>query len=172
MSDLNKINIIAPTLRKTCDSLGLSCSYCKQGTLHPLPQESDWSSEDWDSTKAKAREQNKLLIDLDDPKPQTNMEQTMDIDEVTFSKLQIGQSNLREELLEVKKSLIPAPAPAKAPEEVTGNTDREELLEAEKRLQTEEEKYKLYNRIYMGQLSDEKESETDTGGDGLTYTYF
>ena len=57
VSDLNKIVIVAPTPRKVCDSFGLSCSYCEQGALHPSPQNLDWSSEDWDSTKAKTREQ-------------------------------------------------------------------------------------------------------------------
>ena len=136
---------------------------CEQGDLHPLPQESDWSNEDWDSAKAKVRKQNKSLIDSNDPKPQTNTEQIMDIDEVAFSKLQIGQSDPKEELLEVMKSLIP-------PEEATENTNREELLEEDKRLQREEEKYELYYRIYVGQLSNKEESNTDT--DGSTDTYF
>ena len=39
-----------------------------------------------------------------------------------------------------------------------------------KRLQREEEQYTLYNRIYVGQLSDKEESNTDT--DGSTKTYF
>ena len=83
-------------MRKACDSFGLSCSYCKQGAPHPLPQDSNWSRKDWDGTKTKAREQSKSLIDFNGPKPQTNMEQTMDIDEVAFSKLQIRQSDLKE----------------------------------------------------------------------------
>ena len=72
-------------MRKACDSFSLSCSYCKQGAPHPLPQDSDWSSEDWDGTKPKAREQTKSLIDLNDSKSKTNMEWTMNIDEVAFS---------------------------------------------------------------------------------------
>ena len=98
------------------------------------------------------------------------MEQTTDIDEVAFSKLQIGQDDLREELLEVVKSLILPPPATEALEEVTENTNRDELLEAEKRLQKEEEKCELYERIYMGQPSDEEKSDMDTNGS--TYTYF
>ena len=56
------------------------------------------------------------------------------------------------------------------PGEVTENTNREEQSEVEKRLQKEEEKYNLYERIYVGQLSKEAESDTDT--DDLTYNYF
>ena len=89
VSDLNKINIIAPILRKVCNGFGLSCSYCKQDALHPSSQ--NWSSKDWDGIKAKAKEHSKSLIDFNDPKPKTGMEQTMDIDKVSFSKLQIGQ---------------------------------------------------------------------------------
>ena len=125
-----------------------------------MPQELDWSSEDWDGTKAKAREQNNSLIDFNDPKPQTNMEQTMDIDEVVFSKLQIRQSDPKEKL----------PPVTEAPEEVTENNNREELLEAEKRFQREEERYEFYDKIYVGQLSKEEESDMDT--DGSIYTYF
>ena len=82
---LDRIDIKAPILAKACDSFGLSCSYCKQGVLHPSPQESDWSSEDWDGTKAKAREQNNSLIDFNEPKLQTKTDQTTDIDKVAFS---------------------------------------------------------------------------------------
>ena len=170
VADINKIDIMAPIPRKSCDSVSLSCSYCEQNVPHPLPQELDWSSEDWDGTKAMAREQNKLLIDFYNPKSQTNTEQTMDIDEVAFSKLQIGQSDPKEEPLEVTRSLIPPPPATEAPEVQTENTNGEELSEVEKRLQREEEKYELYNRIYVGQLSDEGDSDTDT--DGSTYTYF
>ena len=50
------------------------------------------------------------------------------------------------------------------------NTSGEELAEVERKLQREEEKYKMYNRIYMGQLSDEEDSDMDT--DDTSYTYF
>ena len=79
MSDLNKIDIVAPKPRKECNSISLSCSYCKLEVPHPSPQNSDWSSEDLDGNKAKAKEQStcKPLIDFNDPKPQTSTEQTM-----------------------------------------------------------------------------------------------
>ena len=57
--------------------------------------------------------------------------------------------------------MIPPPPPPPAtetPGDATGNTNGEELLEAEKWLQKEEEKYDLYGRIYVGQLS--KEAQT------------
>ena len=107
VSELNKVEIKAPIPAKACDSFGLLCSYCEQGVLHPSPQELDWSSKDWDGDKAKAREQNNLLLDFSDPKPETNTDQTTDIDKVAFSNLQIGQGNpKREEPVEVMESLI------------------------------------------------------------------
>ena len=37
----------APLSVKVCNRFGPSCSICKQNNPHPLPQESDWSDEDW-----------------------------------------------------------------------------------------------------------------------------
>ena len=153
---------MTPVLKMVCNSFSLSCSYCKQGAPHPSLQELDWSSEDWDGTKAKVREQTKSLIDFSDPKPQPDFEQTMDIDEVAFSKLQIGQNDLMEELPEVAKSLVPPPSATGPSEQATENTNEEGLSEAEKRPQREEEQYELYDRIYVGQLSDKEESDADT----------
>ena len=75
--NFNKIDIVAPTPRKARDSFSLSCTYCEQGTLHPLHLKI-WTDDvkTWDGNKAKAREQSKSLIDFNDPKPQTSMEQT------------------------------------------------------------------------------------------------
>ena len=57
------------------------------------------------------------------------MEQIMDIDEVGFSKLQIGQSDPKEELLEVMKSLIPPPSTTEASGDTTVNRDGEGLTD-------------------------------------------
>ena len=76
--ELDKVDIKAPIPERPCGSFSLSYPYCEQGALHPSPQELDWSSEDWDGTKAKARDQNKSLIDFSDSKPQIKTKQTMD----------------------------------------------------------------------------------------------
>ena len=90
-------------------------------------------------------------MDFNEPKPQTNIDQTTDIDEVAFSKLQIRQSDPKEEMIEVMRSLTPPPPPAiETPGDMTGNTKGEELSKVEKRLQKEEEKYDLYGRVYVG----------------------
>ena len=147
--ELEKGDMKAPLPTKACDKISLSCSYYEQGALHPSPQESDWPCKDWDGTKAKAREQNNSLIDFNEPKPQTNTDQTTDIDEVALNKLQIRQSYLKDEMIKVTNSLIPPPPVTETPGEVKENTNGEELSEAEKRLQKEEEKYDLYRRVYV-----------------------
>ena len=166
--ELDNVDIKTPISTKMCDRFGLLCSYCKQSAPHPSPQESDWSSEDWDITEAKAREQTDTLIDFYEPRPQTESDKTTDIDEVAFSKLQIRQSNLKEELIEVTDSLIPPPLVMETSGDMTGNANIEELSGAEKRHQQEEEKYDLYRKVYVGQLSNE---ESDMDSDGLTYSY-
>ena len=66
--------------------------------------------------------------------PQTDNDKTTDIDEVAFSELQIGQSDPKKEPVEVTNSLIPPPPLMETQGDMTWNTGREELLEAEKRL--------------------------------------
>ena len=168
-TDMNKIDIIKPTPQKACEGFGLYCSYCKQDAPHPSPVNSDWSSEDWNGNKARARETNKSLIDFEALNQKTDMEKTMDIDEIPLSKLQIGQDGCKEETLEVTESLVPLPSTLAALEDTTENTDKG-LTEAEVKLQGEEEKFEMYNRIYMGLLSDEESSNTETNES--TYTYF
>ena len=110
------------------------------------------------------------LVDFSDPEPKADTEQTTDIDKVPFSKLQIGQDNQKEEPLEVTESLVPPPPITEASDNTVENTNGEELMEAEKRLQREEEKYYMYDRIYVGQLSDEEDSSMNTNE--TSYTYF
>ena len=94
--------------------------------------------------------------------------QTMDIDEISFSKLQTGQDDQKDEPLEVMDDpLLPA---VETSVDMTKNTDREELMEAERKLQREEEEYMMYNQLYVGLLSDEEDSDMDTND--TAYTYF
>ena len=60
-SDMNKLNIIQPTPKRLCNRSLKDCTYCKYNAPHPSPTPSDWSSEDWDGDKAKAREQRSLI---------------------------------------------------------------------------------------------------------------
>ena len=69
-TDMNKIDVVQPVSRRPCECFGPTCSYCKHEAPHPSPVHSDWSSGDWDSNKAKAKEQ-KFLMEFEPPEPNT-----------------------------------------------------------------------------------------------------
>ena len=73
-----------------------------------------------DGTKTKAREQTGMLMNNNTPRPQIDIDKTADIDEVAFDKLQIRQSSVKKELIEVTDSLIPPP-PTETPGDMTKN---------------------------------------------------
>ena len=88
-NDMNKINIIKPTPKRACECTDGSCIYCKYKAPNPSPVPSDWSSEDWNGEKAKAREQ-KSLVDFKPPKEGNDLQMTeVTIDDIPFSKLTI-----------------------------------------------------------------------------------
>ena len=47
--------------------------------------------------------------------------------------------------------------------------DSNELSKAERKQQQEEEKYEVYQRTYIGQLSEEGESNTESDCSGYSY---
>ena len=168
--DMNKIDIIKPTPKRACECFDPTCLCCRQDIPHPSSVHSDWSSKDWDGDKAKVKEQ-KSLIDFDVHTEKMNMEQTMDIDQVPFHKLNFGQDNLREkEPLEVMQSLVPLPSDPANVGATTKDETEEGQMDMEIRLQKEAEKFEMYDRIYVGQLSEEETSDTET--DDLAYSYF
>ena len=119
MTDMNKIDVVKPTPRKVCKHYSLCCSYCKQDAPHPSPIKPDWPSKDWDGNKAKAKEKNKSLIDFEAPNQKTDTEKIRHIDEVPFSKLQIGQDGCKDELLEVTELLVLSPSTSATLEDTT-----------------------------------------------------
>ena len=119
------------------------------------------STEDWDHTKAKAKEKTNSLMDNSKLKHQTDVGQRTDVDEIPFSKLQIRQNDPKEKPVEVMDSLILQPM-SKAPEDTVQNNDSDDLSKMERKQQQEEDKYEVYQRTYMGQLSEEEESNTES----------
>ena len=57
MNDFRKVDVIEPTPKQVCTRMHGECTYCKYDALHAPTTLLDWSSEDWDGKKAKAREQ-------------------------------------------------------------------------------------------------------------------
>ena len=128
---------------------------------------SDWSSEDCDGTKAKAKEQTNSLLDYNMPKSQTDIDQKADANEIAFIQLQTRQSDPKEEPVEVTDSLIPPPL-TKMSEDTVEKNSIVKLSEVERKLQQEEEKYEQYQRIYIGQLREEQESDTESDCSGYS----
>ena len=195
LMDMNKIDMIQPDPKIMCKCFGPTCSYCKHDAPHPSPVHSDWSNGDRDSDKAKAKEQ-KSLIDFKPPKLDSDKELTDQlkdmrkvilVDDIPFQNLTIGQDKPKEEPLETINTLVPPPVAmtmalvtdmAKADDIVedmaipddTTEDNNGELNEHEKRQQKEVDKYELYNKVYIGQLSEE--DMTDTGRNESAYLYF
>ena len=116
-----------------------------------------------------AKEQNKSLIDFKASNQKTDAEKITDVDKIPFSKLQIGQDGHKEEPLVVTVSLVPPPSTLATLEDTTENTDKG-LTEVKVKLQGKEEKFEMYDRIYVSLLSGEEDSDTET--DESTYSYF
>ena len=139
-----------------------------QNVLHPSPQESDWSDEDWTgahkSTQKETGETN-LLSDWEMAKPQSEPDSKQEVDKLDMDKVHLEQDNPQEEQIKITDSLM-LPPTMKEEEKVT----TEETMEVETRYQQQEEKYVLQLKIYIGQLSDEEES--NTGSEYSGYSYF
>ena len=171
-TDMNKIDIVQPTPRKVCEYSSPSCSYCKHEAHIPFHYTLTGQVEDWDSDKAKAKEQ-KSLIDFKSPKQdndretdqQTDTGKVTDVDGIPFQNLTLGQDKLKEEPLEVTDSLVPKPVALVIADDNTEKTNGG-LMEQELRLQKEEE----YDRIYVSLSSEEEESDTEM--DESAYIYF
>ena len=135
----------------------------------------DWSSEDWNSEKAKAREQ-KSLIDFDPLK--VDLRQTTDLetaDDIPIQNLSIHEYKKEEESPVVTNALVPPPevsAATPAIQVIKLENIMEEnnggLTDQEQTLQREEEEY----AIYIGMLSDEEESNTETDTDESAYLFY
>ena len=169
----NKISILKFIPQKACKQFGATCSFCRQQVPHPLPNQSNWSSKDWDRDKTKAKEQSSIVKfhilwpKMDNP--------TMDpVDSIPFEKLMIQTDGPDKKALEVSTTLIPLPEQGAVEIAITDSQtkldivpkEEEEQAAQELRMWIEEEKY----RLYLGQLSPE-ESEIDMETDGSNYPY-
>ena len=169
----SKVNIIKPIPQKACELFGPTCPFCRQQAPHPSPNQSDWSSLDWNGEKAKAREQNSF-IRFDTTRPITDNATHDSVDSIPFHGLTIQTDRLDEKAPENPTTLDPLL------EQGTGGTsskesqpmldpvveEEEKQAEQEIREHIEEAKYKLY----IGQLSTE-ESDLDTDMDKSDYPF-
>ena len=91
---------------------GPTCQFCKQSILHPSPQESDWTDEDWTGGHTKTQKplwETNPLSDWDLLSPQYNPSYTPEVDKINMDKLTLDHDNPQEELIQVTDSLILLP---------------------------------------------------------------
>ena len=163
-TDINKIDVIQPVPRRV-QIIWPNMLLLKAWSPTPSLVHSDWSSEDLDGDKTKAKEQ-KSLIDFKPPNPDsdkeftdqlTDMRKVILVDDIPFQNLTIGQNRPKEEPLETTNTLVPPPVAAamalatdmakpddtledKAKPDDTTEDNNGELTEHEQRLQKEVEK--------------------------------
>ena len=161
LTDLNKIDIIQPAPKRLCTRTLKGCSYCKFNTLHPSTSPSDWSSEDWDDKKAKAKEQRSLIDfklleqQLQNALQDTTQDTTKDTTQDAVADIQEMDliNGMQDLMLKQDQNLtnmtdIPAPPPVmpvmkyKEPKE-DDPTMMYNMTDPEVRLQHEEEKYRI-----------------------------
>ena len=165
------------------------CTYCKYDTPHPSTTLSDWSNEDWDSEKAKAKEQCPLLdFNLLEKQLQKTLQYTtQDIlqnlpnDSIIGTDLTKGLQGLT--LEEDTDTQYSTDAQASLPEVLESKSKTEDedddtlkpsykITKQEIQLQEEEEKYGVYMSTfgYEGDDSD-LDSRTDTESNIHAYPY-
>ena len=179
-SDMNKLNIIQPTPERLCTRTLKDCTYCMYNAPHPSPAPSDWSSEDWDGDKAKAREQGSLIDFklLDSQIQDTIQDTTPDKQEKNLIN---GLENLMLEqdktTLNMTDTLVPPPDTSEEKCKAEGTKDDDEILtynmtEQEQRLQCKEEKYGIYMSTfsYEGENSD-LDLDMDIDSNVMAYPY-
>ena len=95
----------------------------QQNVLHPSPQESDWSDEDWTrrhTSTQKETEETNLLSDCNLPKPQSEPNSKPEVDKLDMDKLVLEHDNPQEEEIQVTDSLT---LPHTMDEEEKGTTE-------------------------------------------------
>ena len=169
---MKKNSIIKCIPQKAHQGFGATCSFCRQQVPHPLLNQSNWSSEDWDRDKAKAREQNSI-VKFNMPWPKMNSPTLDPVDSMPFDKLMIQTDGLDKKAMEVSITLIPLPEQGTVGTAITDGQTKLDIVPEEEEEQVAwelrtwiEEKY----RLYLGQLSPE-ESETDMEMDGSDYPF-
>ena len=156
-----------------CEHFGATCSFCRQQVPHPLPDQLDWSSKDWDGDKDKTREQNPI-VKFDIPRPKPDNSTLNSVDSLPFQSLTIWTDEPDKEAPEVSTipiSPIEPGAVGTIPKDDQAKLNpipkgEGELTKQELRMQKEEEKY----NFYISQLSLE-DSDTDMETDKSDYPF-
>ena len=165
------------------------CTYCKYDAPHPSMTPSDWSSEDWDGEKVKAREQCPLLDfnQLEKQLKQTLQDPIQDVSQNTLDDHMVEKSLSKDlqdlTLKEDADNQNLADTQGTRPEVLEDNNKVEEkecktlvlkyeMTKQDLRLQEEEHKYNIYMSTfsYEGDDSD-LDSEMDTESESHAYPF-
>ena len=138
-----------------------------------MPNQSDWSSEDWDGKKAKAREQNSF-IRFDTPRPTTDNPTNDSVDSIPFHGLMIWTDRLDKKALEISTSLnLPSEQGAEGIAQKESQPKLDPIAEEEEKQAAQEIRRKIKEvkyKLYVEQLSME-ESDLDMDMDGSDYPF-
>ena len=190
--DFNKIEIVKPTPKPLCMRTQGECTYCQFDAPHPKSTLLDWSSEDREGKKAKAREQCPLLdfSVLEKQIRKTLQDRAQDLpqdttQDITTDKQETDLVNGIQDLtLEPKldvQNLTDIPAPpldvpkikSEGEDETTRTmTPMYEMMAQEIQLQKEEEKYGIYMSTsgYEGDDSN-LDSDIESDSNAIAYPY-
>ena len=111
--------------------------------MHPSPQESDWSDDDWTGGHINTQRQTgeiNLLSDWDLPKLQSDPNSKLEVDKLSMDKLCLEHDNPQEEQIQVTNSLI---LPPTMDEEEKATTEEKMDVGTNSNQQGEEEEYEL-----------------------------
>ena len=101
-TDMDKMKV--PLSVKVCERFGPSCSFCKQNILHPSPQESDWSDEDWTGGHTNTQKQTGRLTYYwtgTCPNPNLSPDSKPEVDKINMDKLSLEHDNPQEEQIQL-----------------------------------------------------------------------
>ena len=165
------------------------CTYCKYDAPHPSMTPSDWSSEDWDGKKAKAREQCPLLDfnQLEKQLKQTLQDPIQDISQNTLDDHMVEKSLSKDlQALTLKEDADNqnlADTQETRLEVLEDNNKMEEkecetlvlkykMTKQELRLQEEEQKYNIYMSTFGYEGDDlDLDLEMDTESESHAYPF-
>ena len=191
--DFNKIEIVKPTTKQLCMRTQGECTYWKFDASHPTISLPDWSCEDWDGNKTKAREQCplldfsmlekqicKMLKDRAQDLPEdTTQDNTIDKQEKdlvnSMQDLTLDPNTDVQNSTDVLASPLDVPKIHDKGEDGTAKMTTMptyKMRAQEAQLQNKEEKYRIYMSTFSYEGDDTNlDSETESDSDTSVYPY-
>ena len=152
--------------------------YCRFNAPHPSITQTDWSSEDWDGEKAKAKEQRPLLdfMLLEQQLQKTLQDAVLDKQEMDLVKeMQDLMLEQNQDMQNKTDILAPPPDVPQTKHEEAKKDDPTmmyNMTDQEVRLQQEEEKYRIYMSTFSYKGDDSNlDSKMDSDSNATVYLF-